>query len=111
MKKKLFNIGDLPILKTKTLYGLGDSFIKTCHARLRVGCSKLNSDLCNNIKVIPNSVCKCRAAVENVHHFFSACPLYEDIHTSLFDSLLPLTNINLNVLLFGNINLPLNEIS
>ena len=33
VKKKLFNIDDLPILKSKTLYSLGDRFINTCHTR------------------------------------------------------------------------------
>ena len=54
----------------KLLY-LGDRFPAIHHARMRIGCSKLNAHLCHNLHVIPSPQCHCGYHTEDPQHFFS----------------------------------------
>lgn len=95
---------------TKQLYNSGSRRTGVWHSRLRVGCSLLNFDLCNNLRVIGRPSCNCGFKFENSKHYFLQCPLYTNERRQLLDTIqdLTTTNININLLLFGNVNLSLN---
>ena len=89
------------------LYYYGERWPSVHHSRMRIGCSKLNSDLCYNLHVINNPTCQCGALSENTHHCFFECPNYQTQRDPLFQSLSDLNDIELNTLLFGNAELSL----
>ena len=96
----------------KDIYNLfcyGDRFPNIIHSRLRVGCSKLHSDLCVNLRVIDNPSCSCGALSENAFHYFMECPLLNDLRMELFESISAICqcHINLELLLYGNKDLNL----
>ena len=95
------------ILMKSKLYAFGKRFTNVMHSRLRVGCSKLNYDLCFNLKVKDNSYCPCGDPSENAYHYFFECPLYLDLRNELFDNLMLISPITLNTILFGNSELNL----
>ena len=65
------------------LYYYGKRWPAVHHSRLRLGCSKLNFDLCNNLHVTNSQSCRCGATVEHAEHFFMLCPLYDNLHVPL----------------------------
>ena len=91
------------------LYYYGSRWPSVHHARIRIGCSKLNSDLCNNLHVTDSSQCDCGALVENAQHYFLECPFFNENRISLFNQIGELTIINTNILLYGNAELNMDE--
>ena len=89
------------------LYYYGERWPSVHHARMRIGCSKLNSDLFYNLHVINNPTCQCGALAENPYHYFFECANYQDQRDSLFQSISDINDIQLNTLLFGNPELSL----
>ena len=79
------------------------------HARLRMGCSSLNSHLCKMLHVIDNSDCACGALLESPSHYFLHCPFYNGPRQKLLNIIEWYTACNINVLLFGDKNLTLEE--
>ena len=77
-------------------------------SRLRIGCSKLNQHLCNNLIVIENPCCMCGA--RSVSHFCLQCPIYKTECEQLFLSIADFTNkeISVNLLLNGDQSLSIN---
>ena len=67
-----------------------------------MGCSKLNSDLCNNLRVIPSDLCLCGLGTEDALHFFLTCPRYAYQRIHLFNAVSQITDVTLSNLLFGN---------
>ena len=96
---------DLP----NKLFYYGERKVSAVHARLRMGCSSLNSHLCLILHVKDNSGCVCGANLESPGHFFLHCPLYDGLRQSLIDSIERYTACNINIILFGDKNLPLGE--
>jgi len=96
---------DVP--STKPWFSMGDRRLSMIHARLRMGCSNLNSDLCN-LHIQDNADCLCGSQNENAEHFFFDCPLFRHPRNELMqylDNLLPPnTVINLELLLNGSDN-------
>ena len=84
------------------LYYYGERWTAVHHSRMRLGCSKLNYDLCYNLHVIDHSNCSCGAPVEDAHHFLFVCPNYNEIHTVLCNAVLPLCPFTQDTVLFGN---------
>ena len=84
------------------LYYYGERWTAVHHSRMRLGCSKLNYDLCYNLHVIDYCNCSCGALVEDAYHFFLVCPKYNEIRTVLCNAALPLCPPTLNTFLFGN---------
>ena len=85
----------------QVLYYYGDRWPSVHHARMRMGCSKLNHDLFYNLHVIDSPMCSCGTGHETAEHYFFFCPLWRDDRQSLFaavENLMPLTCRNL---LFG----------
>lgn len=69
--------------------------------RLRHNCSALKYDLyrCN---LVDNPSCECGNPCENSYHFFFECPLYVIQRNKLYQNLLMLSEINLNVIMYGS---------
>ena len=84
------------------LYYYGERWTAVHHSRMRLGCSKLNYDLCYNLHVIDHSNCSCGAPVEDAHHFLFVCPNYNEIRTVLCNAVLPLCPFTQDTVLFGN---------
>jgi len=84
------------------LYYYGKRWPSIHHARMRIGCSKLKSDLYNNLHVIDNPVCDCGQEEENAIHFFLNCQNYTDIRLQLFNTISAYSHVNIEVILNGN---------
>ena len=66
---------------------------------MRIGCSKLNNDLFNNLHVIGSPSCTCGAQYEHVEHFFLYCPQFNVIRCYLIGVVM---RIDIDHILFGN---------
>ena len=96
-KRNISNKEDPPIL-----YYYGERWPSVHHARMRMGCSALASDLTFNLKVISDPSCHCGADLENAHHFFFTCPKYDEIRNSLQNSMPDNSCFVLKTLLYGD---------
>ena len=74
-----------------------------------MGCSLLNSHVSLLMHLTDDPSCICGSAVESPTHYFFECPLYAGPREELIDSVSAYTDCNINVLLFGNKNLTLNQ--
>ena len=54
------------------LYYYGKRWPAVHHSRLRLGCSKLNFDLCNNLHVTNSQSCRCGATAEHAEDLCKA---------------------------------------
>ena len=97
------------ISPSKTILYYGERWASIHHARLRLGCSKLNSHLCYYLHVIPSPECSCGAAVEDVAHFFFHCPNLNQQRLNLQHHLVPKGYFNLNIILNGDPTLTPNQ--
>ena len=83
------------------------------HARMRIGCSKLNAHLCYNLHVLASPRCPCGNEIEDPTHFFFHCPLFNAPRQKMLASLLLINNIDINInsLLWGDadLNMKANE--
>jgi hypothetical protein len=92
------------------LFYRGERRMAVFHSRMRIGCSKLNSDLCNRLHVIESPTCTCPAGVdETAEHFLLSCPKYLAERQIMLNSLAQLNHVNpnLNLLLNGDPTFPL----
>ena len=89
------------------LFYFGERWPSVHHARLRIGCSKLNGDLYHNLHVIDSPRCDCGSPLEDATHFFFHCPLFQNARQDLIASVQILTVATLDTLLFGKIELTL----
>ena len=111
------NITTLPCFKnaikpqkdSKELYNHGDRWPSIQHARMRIGCSKLNAHLCFNLHVIPSPMCQCGYENEDPMHFYLQCPMYTAQRNKMFRNILPLTPPTLDTLLYGNPNISIED--
>ena len=89
--------------KSELLY-YGSRWASIHHARIRIGCSKLNQHLCSNLHVIPSPRCVCGHEIESANHYFFHCPLFNGIRQQLMDSIAAATEtaIDTNLLLYGD---------
>ena len=72
------------------------------HARIRTNCSALNSDLFRK-NIVNSPSCTC-GAIENAYHFFFMCGRYTNQRNNLFHDVNFIQNINLKLLLFGDVS-------
>lgn len=88
-------------------YYIGNRRIQSLHTRLRTKCSSLNNDLfLKNITDSP--LCRC-GNIENAHHFFLVCSFYRDARADLMYTISRVTNVTLEILLFGDSTLSLDS--
>ena len=83
------------------LFNSGTRYWNCIHARLRLGCSKLNKHLFRNLHVIDSEKCICGNPCESVYHFFFECPLFIESRVELFSSLSHITALDLDLFLHG----------
>ena len=88
--------------KCNILYYYGQRWPAVHHARLRMGCSKLNADLCLKLHVIESSSCDCGNELENSFHFFFDCPRFVNQRQTLFQTVRQYSHITHDILLHGN---------
>jgi hypothetical protein len=82
-------------------YFLGQRKENIYLSRLRIGCSSLNADLCNNLHVIETSSCLCGDVSETALHYFLHCPLYDTQRAIMLDTIGAVAPINLRTILHG----------
>ena len=89
---------------THNLYSHGSRIDNINHACLRMGCSKLNVHLMQNLHVIDHEACACGYPQENINHFFLHCPLYDNIRHILHNAVIIAGNIEISpeILLYGS---------
>ena len=93
---------------TKLLY-IGTRWPSIHHARLRIGCSKLNAHLYTNLHVTPSPQCRCGHPFEDPRHFFFICPLFHAQRTTLMETITRISNnIAIETLLYGDPLIPFN---
>ena len=86
----------------------GERWPNIHHARLRMGCSKLNGDLFNN-HIRDSPICQCGFHTENAIHYFFDCPNYARERIVMFNKIEQIRNVTAKTLLFGNKNLTSEE--
>ncbi len=86
------------------LYFYGERWPSVHHARMRIGCSKLNFDLHFNLHVSKSPACICGARYEDATHFFLWCPRFDNIRQELLYDIRGVMPINAKNLLYGNEN-------
>ena len=91
--------------KQKSYYCTGTRKGQVLHARLRMRCSNLNSDLVSRY-ISDNSACACGHPIENAEHFLLHCQNYAQArrHIQSLD-----TPVDANILLHGSEDLTDNE--
>ena len=75
------------------------------HARIRMGCSKLNSDLCKNLHVINSPKCECGHLSEDASHYFMHCPLHFEERGKMLSKIINITNPSLRHIMYGSADL------
>ena len=95
------------IPKKEILY-YGERWPSVHHTRLRIGCSLLREHL-YNMHVVDNTLCRCGAEIEDTSHYLLACPMFDDKRDTMLNTISRISMINLDVLLFGNPLLSLND--
>jgi hypothetical protein len=77
-----------------SLFNFGPRFSNIAMARMRIGCSPLNSDLCNNLHVTQDENCLCIMGVpETPEHFLTECPRYQIQRVELYANLFNIQNL------------------
>ena len=99
-------------VETNILYYYGKRWASIHHARIRMGCSLLNYDLCYKVYVTDNPACRCGASMETAFHFFMECPLYQLERENMVNAIVPYANCTLQVILQGSevVNLEANKL-
>ena len=90
------------------IYFYGKRWPSVHHARLRMGCSNLNFDLCYKAHVINDPSCQCGERFETAEHFFLECARYQNIRLHLIDKINSVKPCSLDLMLFGDKTLPKN---
>jgi hypothetical protein len=87
------------------LYNRGDRRTAVTHSRMRIGCSGLNYDLCNQLHVIESPSCTCPSGEdETAKHFFLHCQNYIAERRTMVNTLAQLdyNHPTVDLLLSGN---------
>ena len=90
-------------------YGCGDRHSDIHHARMRLGCSKLKSDLHFNLHVEDNPQCACGYAIEDSVHYFFHCPNFDQQRRVLLNSVGVVAQPTNALLLYGSDTLSLDQ--
>ena len=79
------------------------------HARLRLGCSKLNYDLCQNLHVVLHESCSCGHNCEDATHYLLKCPNFTIQRNQLIQQVIKYTSFTVRTLLWVDAKLNLNQ--
>ena len=96
--KKKLNRGTKSVNK---LFYRGERGLAVSHARLRMGCSKLNSDLFKK-GLIASPKCACGNGNEDVFHYFCECSLFLTERNTLHSKIIPFASFTVATLLHGS---------
>ena len=91
---------------SNVLYNYGERKFNVIHAQLQMQCSDLKAHLLA-LHVIDDPICTCQTGIEDTSHFFFHCPLYYTYRLNLMNSVNSVSNFEINVLLYGDIELDL----
>ena len=94
------------INKANPLFYHGKRRLQVLHTRIRTNCSSLSYHLYHR-QIIDSPVCLC-GSVETAEHFFLRCALYNNIRPALLNTISNLSQVNINVILFGDNSKSLN---
>ena len=87
-------------LKQTELYYVGNRTAAVLHTRLRLGRSQLNAHLFD-IGVTQSPKCRCNQGIEDVWHFFFACPYYAVPRDALHRTVINYAPFGLETVLYG----------
>ena len=90
-------------------FNTGNRFLNIHHTRIRLGCSKLKSDLHFNLFVEDDPFCTYDRVIEDAYHYFFICPNYNDQRLVLLNAVSQITEPRLSYLLRGNYELSVND--
>jgi hypothetical protein len=90
------------IVEPNLLYYYGERWASVHHARIRIGCSKLNADLCLNLHVKDNTTCLCGSLLEDAEHYFLHCTRYNNIRYDLVNAIAHCTDVTVSTILHGD---------
>ena len=88
-------------------YNTGKRLGQIYHARLRTACSPLRQRL-HSKNVVDSPYCTC-GDIEDTHHFLFVCHQFTDLRRDLINSVSDICQPYLNVLLFGDISLTVDQ--
>lgn len=88
-------------------YFTGKRLGQIYHARLRTNCSSLNQHLFSK-NLIDNPLCIC-GSVEDTHHYLLTCNCFSNLRQELLNQVSTICRPTLNVLLFGNDGLSMEQ--
>jgi hypothetical protein len=89
-------------LKRNPLFYHGTRKDQVNHARLRIGCSRLNAHLANNLHVIDDPSCMCGHSYEDSEHFLLRCNRYADLRGTMINTIGDIGEVSVDNLLHGN---------
>ena len=89
-------------IKVLEYFYKGKRKLQVMHTRIRTNCSALNSDLFRK-NIVNSPFCAC-GAIEKAYRFFFMCGRYTNQRNDLFHDLNFMQNINLKLLLFGDVS-------
>jgi hypothetical protein len=95
--------------KKNLLYYYGRRWPQVHHSRIRIGCSKLNWDLFNNLHVIDSMECLCGYYKEDAEHYFFQCPRFEEQRTAMMILIQAIKVPSTNLLIYGDPDLTLGQ--
>ena len=90
-------------------FNTGNIFINIHHTRIRLGCSKLKSNLPFNLFVEDDPFCTCDRVIEDAYHYLFICPNYNDQKLVLLNYVSQITEPMLSYLLPDNYELSVND--
>ena len=82
----------------------GNRSTNILHCRLRNRASSLNYDLFS-ANLVPDPVCQCGFACEDIYHYFFNCPNFHNQRITLLNELQWYNNISLETFMYGDPNL------
>ena len=88
------------LVKHSSLVNVGNRYLSILHARLRMGRSQLNEHL-HKIGIKDSPMCSCGQGVEDVWHYFFACPSYVIYRNHLHAVISTFAPFNIHTVLYG----------
>ena len=95
------------VIMPPKFYFTGKRLGQIYHARLRTNCSPLNQHLFSK-NIIDSPTCAC-GAVEDTYHYLFVCNRFSNLRQELFNTVSMICQPTLNVLLFGNDELSMQQ--
>ncbi|MCG8097314.1 MAG: hypothetical protein JAZ17_27465 [Candidatus Thiodiazotropha endolucinida] len=89
-------------------YRIGNRYLSALHARIRNNCSNLRLDLFIN-HLSPSFTCSCSDEAEDAAHYLFRCSHFINERVILFQSTRAFHPLNINILLFGDDNLSIED--